>query len=140
MVAEQRRRVEDLMTRMIEEMDKAYLRRMQGNMHRCAATCCDNESYSILQVQNCVENCSSSLNEAQNYVQNEFVRIQNRLQRCVMDCNDTIKDKMSSNLTQHEVDRYSEEFDKCATKCVDTYCDLLPSLEKSMKNVLSSKV
>lgn len=45
-------------------------------MHRCAATCCDNESYSILQVQNCVENCSSSLNEAQNYVQNEFVRIQ----------------------------------------------------------------
>ncbi|KAL2716102.1 protein FAM136A-like [Vespula squamosa] len=140
MVAEQRRRVEDLMTRMIEEMDKAYLRRMQGDMHRCAATCCDNESYNILQVQNCVENCSSSLNEAQNYVQNEFVRIQNRLQRCVMDCNDTIKDKMSSNLTQNEVDRYSEEFDKCATKCVDTYCDLLPSLEKSMKNVLSSKV
>lgn len=45
-------------------------------MHRCAATCCDNESYSIIQVQNCVENCSSSLHEAQNYVQNEFVRIQ----------------------------------------------------------------
>lgn len=41
MVAEQRRRVEDLMTRMIEEMDKAYLRRMQviGNRFYLGYSC-----------------------------------------------------------------------------------------------------
>ncbi|KYN20687.1 PREDICTED: protein FAM136A-like [Trachymyrmex cornetzi] len=134
---EQRKRVEDHMTKMVEEIDKMYLRKIQRDMHKCAAQCCENESYSIQKVHTCVENCSSSLNKAQQYVQGEFERVQNRLQRCIMECNDNIKDKMGPNPTQTEVDRYSEEFEKCATKCVDSYCDLLPSLEKTMKKVLS---
>lgn len=55
-----------------------------------------------------------------------------------MECNDKIKDKMGPNPKQTDVDRYSEEFEKCATKCVDSYCELLPSLEKTMKRVLST--
>lgn len=45
-------------------------------MHRCAAACCDNESYSIQKVQSCVENCSVPMNRAQQYVQGEFERVQ----------------------------------------------------------------
>lgn len=45
-------------------------------MHRCAAQCCDNETYSIQKIHNCVENCNSSLNKAQQYVQGEFERVQ----------------------------------------------------------------
>ncbi|XP_046746370.1 protein FAM136A-like [Diprion similis] len=137
MVEEQRRRVEDKMTNMIEDIDKTYLRRMQGDMHRCAARCCDNETYSMQKVHNCVENCSTPLNKAQNYVQGELERVQTRLQRCVMECNDSIKDQMSPNPTQDEVNRFSDSFEKCATKCVDVYCDLLPSLEKTMKRMLA---
>ncbi|XP_050452472.1 protein FAM136A-like [Cataglyphis hispanica] len=134
---EQKKRVEDHMTKMVEEIDKTYLRKMQRDMHRCAAQCCDNETYSIQKIHNCVENCNSSLNKAQQYVQGEFERVQNRLQRCIMECNDNIKDKMGPNPTQIEVDKYSEEFEKCAITCVDSYCALLPSLEKTMKKVLS---
>ncbi|XP_025995447.1 protein FAM136A [Solenopsis invicta] len=134
---EQRKRVEDHMTRMVEEIDKSYLRKMQRNMHQCAAQCCENESYSIQKVHTCVENCNSSLIKAQQYVQGEFERVQNRLQRCIMECNDNIKDKMGPSPTQTDVDRYSEEFEKCATKCVDSYCELLPTLEKTMKKILS---
>jgi len=54
-----------------------------------------------------------------------------------MECNDNVKDKMDLNPTQAQVDRYSEEFQKCATKCVDSYCELLPSLEETMKKVLN---
>ncbi|XP_029157008.1 protein FAM136A-like [Nylanderia fulva] len=125
------------MTKIVEEIDKTYLRKMQRDMHKCAAQCCENETYSIQKVHNCVENCSSSLNKAQQYVQGEFERVQNRLQRCVMECNDDIKDKMGSNPTQVEVDRYSAEFEKCAVVCVDSYCKILLSLEKTMKKVLS---
>lgn len=125
------------MTRMVEEIDKSYLRKMQRDMHNCAASCCDNETYSIQKVHNCVENCGSSLNKAQQYVQGEFERVQNRLQRCIMECNDNIRDKMGPNPTQAEVDKHSEEFEKCATRCVDSYCELLPALEKTMKKVLS---
>ncbi|XP_078034976.1 protein FAM136A [Augochlora pura] len=139
MVEEQRRRVEEHMSKMVEQIDKSYIRKMQGDMHRCAATCCDNETYSMQKVHHCVENCSTSLNKAQHYIQGEFERVQNRLQRCVMDCNDKIKDQMGPHPTQSDVDRYSDEFDKCATKCVDSYLDMLPTLEKTMKKVLASK-
>ncbi|XP_025270768.1 protein FAM136A-like isoform X1 [Camponotus floridanus] len=134
---EQKKRVEDNMTKIVEEIDKTYLRKMQRDMHKCAAQCCENETYSIQKVHNCVENCSSSLNKAQQYVQGEFERVQNRLQRCIMECNDNIKDKVGPNPTQIEMDKYSEEFEKCAITCVDSYCKLLPSLEKTMKKVLS---
>lgn len=139
MVEEQRRRVEENMNNMVEQMDKSYIRKMQGDMHRCAAVCCDNETYSMQKVHNCVVNCSSTLTKAQQYIQGEFTRVQNRLQRCIMDCNDKIKDHMGPNPTQNEVDRYSNEFDKCATKCVDNYLEMLPALEKTMKKVLANK-
>lgn len=45
-------------------------------MHRCAASCCENETYSIQKVHNCVENCSTTLHKAQQYVQGEFDRVQ----------------------------------------------------------------
>ncbi|XP_020281652.1 protein FAM136A [Pseudomyrmex gracilis] len=136
---EQKKRVEDHMTKMVEEIDKTYLRKMQRDMHLCAAQCCENETYSVQKVHNCVENCSSSINKAQQYVEGEFERVQNRLQRCIMECNDSIKDKMGPYPVQSDVDKYTEEFERCATKCVDSYCDLLPSLEKTMKKVLSKK-
>ncbi|KAJ8686461.1 hypothetical protein QAD02_022255 [Eretmocerus hayati] len=139
MVEEQRRRIEGQMTKMVEEIDKAYLRKMQGEMHRCAATCCDNETYSMQKVQTCVDTCSAPLNRAQSYVQGEFERVQNRLQRCVMDCNDKIKDNMGPNPTQDEVNRFSDDFEKCATKCVDSYIDHIPTLQKTMKKVLESR-
>ncbi|CAB0035429.1 unnamed protein product [Trichogramma brassicae] len=139
MVEEQRKRVEEQMTKIVEDIDRTHLRKMQADMHRCAATCCDDKTSSIQRVHNCVENCSIPLNQAQQYVQGEFERVQNRLQRCVMECNDKIKDQMGPNPTQSQVNQYSTEFEKCATKCVDTYCDLLPQLEKTMKSFLASK-
>ncbi|XP_014489342.1 PREDICTED: protein FAM136A-like [Dinoponera quadriceps] len=133
----QKKRVEDNVTRLVEEIDKSVLRKMQRDMHRCAASCCENETYTAQKVQNCVENCTTTLHKAQQYVQGEFDRVQNRLQRCIMECNDDIRDKMGPNPTQTEIDRYSEQFERCGTKCVDSYCDLLPSLENTMKRVLS---
>ena len=56
-----------------------------------------------------------------------------------MDCNDRIKDAAGPNPSQRDVEKYSEIFDQCVKKCVDHYCDTLPILQKTMKNVLSEK-
>lgn len=56
-----------------------------------------------------------------------------------MDCNDRIKDTAGPNPAQRDLEKYSEIFDKCVTKCVDNYCETLPTLQKTMKNVLSEK-
>lgn len=72
-------------------------------MHRCATKCCEDANSSIERVQQCVERCSMPLNNAQNYVQKEIEHTQSRLQRCVMLCNDDIKDKMGPNPSENEV-------------------------------------
>lgn len=75
-------------------------------MHRCAARCCDDRNVSLERVQQCVENCSKPLNKSQAYIQHELEGFQNRLQRCVMDCNDKIKDMMGANPSETEVISY----------------------------------
>lgn len=52
-------------------------------MHRCAATCCDDERGSLDSVQRCIEKCAMPLMEAQDYLQNELGQFQNNLQGCV---------------------------------------------------------
>ncbi|CAH1953752.1 unnamed protein product [Acanthoscelides obtectus] len=103
MVEEQRQRVEQEMTKMINELDVDYLRKMQAAMHKCAAACCENNSASLESVQKCVESCSVKLTWAQGYVQRELEQLQNKLQRCVMDCNDEVRVKMGPNPTHSEV-------------------------------------
>lgn len=72
-------------------------------MHRCSAKCCDNPNYSLEQVQQCVERCSSSLTQAQNYVQKEMEHTQQRLQRCIMECNDKVRDQMGPTPSDSDV-------------------------------------
>lgn len=111
----QRQRVEQEMTKMVDELDKSFLRKMQvqfevmpylkdpcwnnifksfitwdiwfyskGDMHRCAARCCDDQTSGIDSVQGCVERCSNPVNRAQQFVHTELEGFQGRLQRCVM--------------------------------------------------------
>lgn len=136
---EQQKRIEDATKRLVHEIDAEYLRRMQAVMHRCAARCCEDKTSSMESVHRCIQNCSVPLTEAQNYVQEEFSSCQNRLQRCVLECNDTIKDKMGASPSETEVKKYNLEFENCAIKCVDKHVEVLPSMMKRMKDVLSKK-
>ena len=62
-------------------------------MHLCAAQCCSDELSSINEVMACKERCEAPLMRAQKYVQSELERYQESLQRCVLSCQDDIKDK-----------------------------------------------
>ncbi|ENN72783.1 protein FAM136A [Dendroctonus ponderosae] len=139
MVEEQRQRVEQEMTKLVNELDMQYLRKMQADMHRCAAACCDNRESSLERVQKCVENCSEPLNWAQNYVQEELGALQNKLQRCVMNCNDDVRVQLGVNPSDSEVDKFTKIFEKCATGCVDSQVKFIPSLLRKMKNDLSNR-
>ena len=48
----------------------------QGDMHRCAARCCDDPSSSIDKVHGCIEQCSIPLQKAQHFVQTQMSDIQ----------------------------------------------------------------
>ncbi|KAL3286315.1 hypothetical protein HHI36_000824 [Cryptolaemus montrouzieri] len=140
MVEAQRQRIEQEMTKIINELDLEYLRKMQADMHRCAAKCCDNKSTSLEGVQKCVDRCSTTLNWAQNYVQTNLTQLQNKLQRCVLDCNDDIKVKMGPNPTDQEVEKFTALFEDCAKNCVDKQIDYMPSLLRKMKIDISKNM
>nr|XP_026488738.1 protein FAM136A-like [Vanessa tameamea] len=138
MVEAQKYRIEQEMTNLVNELDRSYLRKMQGDMHRCASRCCDDQQSSLERVHGCIENCTTSLNQANNYVQKEINHLQNRLQRCVMDCNDSVRDRLGPDPSQETIDKCTIEFEKCAVKCVDKHIGLIPGMMKSMKKVLAS--
>uniref|UniRef100_A0A336L1V4 CSON003048 protein n=1 Tax=Culicoides sonorensis TaxID=179676 RepID=A0A336L1V4_CULSO len=137
MVEEQSRRIEHEITNVVDDLDKSYLRKMQVEMHLCAAKCCENQNASLDSVQSCVERCSLPLTRAQSYVQNELQYYQKRLQRCVMDCNDQVRDRMGPNPSNDDIQKYTNEFEKCAKTCVDKHIGLLPNLVKTIKAALS---
>lgn len=105
-------------------------------MHLCAAKCCENQTASLDSVQSCVERCSLPLTRSQNYVQNELQYFQKRLQRCVMDCNDSVRDRMPASPSNDDISKYTNEFEKCAKTCVDKHIGLLPNIVKQIKAAL----
>jgi len=131
-------RVTKEMTNMVDELDRTQLRRIQMMMHNCAAKCCESDTASMDQTQRCITNCSRGVEQAQNYVQQEIGSLQNRLQRCVLDCQDRVKDKLGANPGDQDVEDAKAQFEVCAIKCVDNHITLIPSLLRRMKSHLSS--
>jgi len=131
-------RVQDAITNMIHTLDKEHLRKMQADMYRCSATCCETPQFNMDEAQHCVERCSKPLNEAQNTISQELQSLQDRLQRCAMDCQDKVRDKVGPKTTEVEVSKYRTEMESCVVKCGDTHIALVPAMMKRIKEVLSS--
>ncbi|KAF8774737.1 protein FAM136A-like [Argiope bruennichi] len=132
-------RVKEAINSLLEDIDRSCMRNMQGDMHRCAAKCCDNRSLSMEETHQCIESCSKTITEAQNFLQNELTNYQDRIQRCVMQCQDSIRDKVTPSTTEAEVSAFKKDFESCVVKCADTHIALIPSMLKRIKEVLQSK-
>jgi len=136
MAEDAQHRVQTAVTNMIDDVDKSFLRKMQRAMHTCAAKCCEDERAGLDDVHRCVENCAQPLHKAQSFVQTEMQQFQERLQRCVMECQDKIRDKVGSDTTENQALQYKAEFESCAIRCVDNHMDRIPQYTKKIKDVL----
>lgn len=58
--------------------------------------------------------------------------MQDRLQRCVMSCEDKVRDKISSTTTEGDMAKFREEVEACAVNCADEQVKLIPGLTKKM--------
>ncbi|KAG0713193.1 Protein FAM136A [Chionoecetes opilio] len=166
MVDQAQHRIQEAMTALVDDLDKTFLRGMQRTMHLCAASCCEKKECSVDQVHRCIEGCSTPLTQAQSFVQNELSQFQERLQRCVMVCQDRVKEHVHADATetqepqrhsslsfantagsvfrqaalgQNGVSAYKAEFEGCAMQCVDEHIHLMPSVKKRIASVLAKK-
>ncbi|XP_042904955.2 protein FAM136A [Parasteatoda tepidariorum] len=132
-------RVKEAINSMLEEIDRSCMRKMQGDMHKCAARCCDDPSTSMEEVHRCIESCSSTITESQSFLQDELTNFQDRIQRCVMQCQDNVRDKITPSTKEGEIASFQKDFESCVVKCADTHIELIPSMLKRIKEVLLTK-
>ncbi|XP_023233554.1 protein FAM136A-like [Centruroides sculpturatus] len=137
MAHEAQTRVQTALNNLLQDLDKSHLRKMQGDMHRCAAKCCDLNTASMEEVHQCIQNCSKNVSVAQSYVENELTNYQGRIERCVLQCRDNIQDKMSTSPSEKDMKAFESQFHDCIGKCADTHVELLPTLLKKMREMLS---
>ena len=134
-------RVQTSIRDFVNEIDKGYLRNMERQMHLCAAECSSNEIATINEVMQCREKCTEKTIPAQNYVQSELQRVSDGLNRCVLSCQDDVKDKMTATVSEAEQVQYTHQFEACAIKCCDTNIERLPTLSKKvLENLRSGKI
>ncbi|XP_076461828.1 protein FAM136A-like [Babylonia areolata] len=128
-------RVRKAVDSMVSSLDKDCLRDLQAEMYRCSTKCCEDKTTSLDEVQNCIERCSSKVSRAQNYVQNEIQMFQDRLQRCVMSCDDNVRPKIGPSTTDEERTKLFAEVEACAVKCADQHAS---QLSGQTKNILEN--
>jgi len=109
---------------------------MEKTMHLCAADCCGDAKASIDEVHRCVERCQEGTVRAQKFVQAELERFQETLSRCVLQCQDEVKDKVTPSTPESDIAKYRKEFEVCAIACCDKNVDKLPNLTKKVVETL----
>jgi len=131
-------RVQNAIKDFINAVDKSTLRGYEKKMHLCAAECCDDDLAHVEDVHRCIEKCQQPTQQAQQYVQSELERFQDMLQRCVLSCQDQVRDKVGPNSTEAEIRKYRGEFETCAIACCDTNIAKLPTLMDKVKTAFNA--
>ncbi|XP_057580959.1 protein FAM136A-like [Hippopotamus amphibius kiboko] len=127
--------VQEAVDSMVKSLERENIRKMQGFMFRCSASCCEDSQASMQQVHQCIECCHAPLAQAQALVTNELEKFQDHLARCTMHCNDKAKDSIDAGSKELQVKR---QLESCMTKCVDDHMNFIPTMTKKMKESLSS--
>ncbi|XP_050529589.1 protein FAM136A-like [Daktulosphaira vitifoliae] len=135
---EDQRRMDSAMYNVLNDIDKKCLRKLQIQMHQCSIDCCKDNSKNIESLGKCVDSCSKEVAQSRNYIQNEFSKWQQRIQRCIQDCQDSVTDKIQGNPSEAQISKYTKEAEACASRCISKHIDLLPQLsEKIVTNINS---
>uniref|UniRef100_A0A023FTC3 Putative mitochondrial intermembrane space protein transporter complex n=1 Tax=Amblyomma parvum TaxID=251391 RepID=A0A023FTC3_AMBPA len=136
MAEEAARRVQTAVDNLVKELEGSHLRRILGNVHRCAVKCCDDSSLSMESARACVMNCSEPLEKAQSKVEGELGNFQERIRMCVVQCENDVRDQLNPQTTEAEAVKFRGQYDACVSKCADKHIGLLPQLLQRLKDSL----
>ncbi len=71
-------------------------------------------------------------------IQNEVNQFSERVQRCVRDCQDGVRDRFGE-LNQDNLSKAQEYMDKCSNACVDKHVAMLKSIESRLEKDIADK-
>lgn len=129
-------RIQEMFKSIYEATDRKYLRPLKRDMFKCGIECL-NDKNSIREAENCIEKCGQPMHKGMSILQTEVTAFQGRIDRCLMNCQDDVRN-------EKEEERARKIFDGCAEKCVNqftpvtaevikTICEKLDALKKEKK-------
>ena len=118
---------------MLDALDKSRIRPMQKASLLKMAACTDLTSRG--QIDQCMQKAQIPMTVAQSVVNQELGQFQQRLDRCMLDCQDSVKD---SNFKSD--DARDKAFYSCASTCVDKNMSLIKSTLARIEKEIDSKL
>ena len=106
----------------IKSIEIGKMRPMQKKTYLAMAACFNNINSSSQQIESCMEASSRGVKISQQIIQNEMNQFQARLQRCVADCEDTVRDQNPNLTDPTKVERAQGQMNVCMGSCVGDYC------------------
>jgi hypothetical protein len=105
------------------------------------AACYDRKNASAQEIQNCVQGCNRKVEVVHNIIQNEMGQLQNRLERCSMNCQDEVRDKMAGkDNTPANMELAEKHAMNCTGQCVDKHIALLKSIQYKIESDINAAV
>jgi len=75
---------------------------------------------------------------AQNVIQNEMGQFSARVQRCMQDCQDSMRDRYG-DLSNDNLEQAQVYMDKCSISCADKHIAMIKSIESRLLKEISEK-
>jgi hypothetical protein len=66
------------------------------------------------------------------------VVLQNRLNRCAMDCQDKVRDKLTADISETKRLQLRQDMEACVNVCANDHIKRLPELYKKLKSNISN--
>jgi hypothetical protein len=103
----------------------------QGDAFNCSYRCTEDPSLDPSQFNQCVEKCSSKITQVEQTMSQEMQSVQDRLMRCIRNCEDKAKDT-----NDKDQNRLRSGFESCVVNCATEIQQLLPKIESRMSDQL----
>ena len=118
---------------MMDSLDKGRIRPLQKASLLKMAACTDLSTRS--QIDQCMQKTQMPMNVAQNIINQEMQQFQQRLERCMLDCQDSVRDKNYNSEDAKEKAYYS-----CAASCMDKNLALLKSTQARIEKEIDNSI
>jgi hypothetical protein len=132
------KRVQEAIEAVMGGTERTKMRPLQRDVFMCMARCCSDTESSQSRVQECMQRCGMPMKKAEQVVTEELKKFQGRLQRCAMNCQDKLRDKIPINATlsaSQEAALKSEGM-ACVNSCVDDHLKVLPTVNQRVRDVI----
>lgn len=122
-------KLQDMFKTIYESTDLKYLRPIKRQMFKCGYDCLD-ETRSIRDAEKCIDDCGKPLHKAMTTVQTEVTAFQGRIDRCLMDCQDGVRNEKDESKARLS-------FERCAERCLEKFTPNVASVSKNICDSLA---